>query len=84
MSDAIFRAIWPITDERMTVADLIREALPEVPLLAGQAGARLIDGGQFITADSRRVPGSGRVTPRVLIYQARAERIEPRAYRKAS
>lgn len=78
-----FRAIWPITDETLTVAELARIALPEIAMLAAQAGARVLDGGEFRTADSRRVPGSGRVTPRVLIYEARAERIDRRSYRKA-
>ena len=79
-----FRAIWPITDETRGYATLCKEAESELPLLIGQARARLTAPGRFSIAPSDRVPGSGRTTPAVLIYEAPAVAIAPRGYWKAA
>ncbi len=76
----IFRAIWPITDTGAHWADLIMYAKDEVPMLAAQAHARLTGAGRFSIADSRFVPGSGRVSDHVLIYEAPAKTAPRRAY----
>lgn len=79
----IFRAVWPIVDERMTFADICREAERDLPLLIAQAHAKLTNPGRFSIAPSDRVPGSGRVTESCLVFEAAAERAPIRAYRKA-
>ena len=80
-----FRAIWPITDEAVTYADLCRQATAELPLLLGQARARLTNPGRFSIAPANRVPGSGRVTESVLVFEAPAIPLTARDYhRKAS
>lgn len=76
-----FRAIWPITDHRVSWFELCKAAREEVPILAGQASARIVGPGRFSIADSRNIPGSGRITENVLIYEAPARAIDRRAYR---
>lgn len=80
----VFRAVWPITDESMPYADLCRTAEDDLPLLIAQAKARLLRRGRFSIAPSASVPGSGRVTESVLIYEAPAVRAPIRDYRKAA
>lgn len=75
-----FRAFWPILDDSMTFPELCAEALPTVPLLAAQARARIVDGGRFSAVDSRRIPGAGRCSARVLVYEARAVPMAKRPY----
>lgn len=79
----IFRAIWPITDERQSYANLCREAESDLPLLIAQAKARLTAHGRFSVAPSSQVAGSGRITESVLIYEAPAMRAPIREYRRA-
>lgn len=79
----IFRAVWPIVDERMSFADLCREGESDLPMLIAQAHARVTKPGRFSIAPSDRVPGSGRVTASCLVFEAAAERAPIRAYRKA-
>lgn len=67
-----FRAVWPIVDETVPFPDLLREASAEISTLATQAGARLTRPGRFLIAPSDLVPGSGRVTAWVLVYDAPA------------
>ncbi|GAW54709.1 hypothetical protein [Nocardioides sp. PD653] len=73
-----FRAIWPITNERLPFIALCAQARHDIPLLLGQAHARPVGGGRWTLAESVHVPGSGRVTPWVLIYECPAHRVPVR------
>lgn len=68
----IFRAVWPILDDGTTYRDLVRAAKAEVPLLAAQAHAKLTGPGRFSIADAIDVPGCGRTTDAVLVFEAPA------------
>lgn len=80
----VFRAVWPIVDERLSFADLCREAESGLPTLISQARARLLRPGRFSIAPSEKVPGSGRVTESCLIYEAPAAPATPRPYRRTA
>lgn len=80
----IFRAIWPITDEDQSYANLCRQATDDLPLLIGQAKARLTAQGRFSVAASINVPGSGRTTESVLVYEAPAVALARRSYWRES
>lgn len=69
-----FQAIWPILDQRLTYDQLIDEAAHDLPTLVAQAHARITDwrAGRWSIARSVDVPGSGRITPTVLLYEAPA------------
>ena len=67
-----FRAIWPITNERLPFTALCAQAAHDVPLLAAQAHARITGPGRWTAALSTDVPGSGRITEWVLLYEAPA------------
>ena len=54
----IFRAIWPIADETVGYATLCRQAADDLPILVGQASARLTRPGRFSIAPAVDVPGS--------------------------
>jgi hypothetical protein len=71
---SIFRAFWPIVDQRVPYDALIREAEAELPELTIRAHARItnLGAGRWSIERSSRVPGSGRVTPTVLMYEAPA------------
>jgi hypothetical protein len=84
MSGLVFRAVWPIVDERVPLPHLEAQAEADLPLLLGQVHARLLERGVFKVADSRTVPGSGRVTPRVLVYEAPAKPMRARPYHHAA
>lgn len=75
-----FKAIWPITDQTQSLDELIAVATPEVPTLASRAHARITSRGRFTIARSIDVPGSGRATPTVLVYEARAVEMPARRY----
>lgn len=77
----IFRAIWPITDERTPYAELCHGAQADLMLLLAQAHARVTGPGRFSIAPSVYVPGSGRVTESVLVWEAPAISVPLRAYR---
>lgn len=79
----IFRACWPILEDGTPYRDLVRTAKTEIPVLVGQAHARLTGAGRFSIAESVDVPGSGRTTPTVLVYEAPATAITRRDYWKA-
>lgn len=81
MSGFMLRCIWPILDERMPYRELVRAAKGDVPGLATQAHARLAAPGRFSIAESVDVPGSGRTTATVLVFEAPAVRAPARAYR---
>lgn len=68
------RLLWPIVDQRIPYDQLIAEAEEDVERLAIQAHARVTDyaAGRWSIERSAKVPGSGRITPTVLIYEAPA------------
>lgn len=78
----MFRAIWPITDPDATWSSLVETASTEVPLLAARAHARITGAGRFTIADSRLVPGSGRTTKHVLMFEAPAVMRKRREYHR--
>ena len=81
---ATFRAIWPIIDESVPYADLIEQASDDLSVLVRQSRAELTGPGRFSIAASASVPGSGRVTESVMIYEAPARQVAARAYRRAA
>ena len=80
----IARFLWPITDDTAPFVSLVKLALDEVPALAMRSHAKLTGPGRFHVARSVDTPGSGRITDWVLIYEAPAEPLPARAYRKAA
>lgn len=74
------RLIWPILDESLTLGQLIAEAAPEVPMLISRAHAVAAGVGRFYTAHSWEVPGSGRVSNLVLVFEAPATAAPSRPY----
>ena len=79
-----FRAFWPITDQRIGWDELLRAASMDLPLLAAQAQCRIAGDGAFRIARSVDVPGSGRITPTVLVFEAPARQLRPRAYHRSA
>lgn len=79
-----FRAIWPIVDTAVDYQHLIREACEDLPTLAARAHAEITGRGRFSIAPSARVPGSGRVTESVLLYEAPAVEVGRRDYWKVA
>lgn len=81
-----FRAIWPIVDETTGIRDLIAAAEADLPLLLAQAHAAITDNtrGRWSIVPSVNVPGSGRITENVLMFEVPARAVPVRAYRKAS
>ncbi|UIU47020.1 hypothetical protein [Microcystis phage MinS1] len=67
-----FRAIWPITDERLPFTALCAQAWPDIPRLLRRAHATPTGHGRFTAAPSAHIPGSGRITDWVLIYECPA------------
>ena len=80
---ATARFFWPIHDQAVGWDALIAQACADLPLLAAQAHVRLVAPGAFRIARSVDVPGSGRITPTVLIYEAPARPLKARNYRRA-
>lgn len=76
----IFRCCWPILEDGTTYRDLIRLAKSELPLLIAQAHAALTAPGRFSIAESIDVPGCGRTTPTVLVFEAPAVEVSRRNY----
>lgn len=74
---SIFRAFWPITDTSMPMQRLIDQARPDLPWLTAQAHAVITGRGKWTIELSANVPGSGRVTETVLLFNAPA--VEGRA-----
>lgn len=68
----LFRALWPITDMTTPLGDLIDTATRDLPMVAARAHAEVQAGGRWLVAASAKVPGSGRVTENVLLYEAPA------------
>lgn len=75
-----FMAIWPIVDESVEYHRLCREAADDLPQVLARTRAQVVGPGRFSIAPSVSVPGSGRVTPTVLVYEAPAVPVRPRAY----
>lgn len=75
-----FRAIWPITNERLPFTALVAQAAHDLPLLAVQAHARVTGPGRWSAALSTDIPGSGRITQWVLLYEAPAIRTPRRTH----
>lgn len=75
-----FLARWPILDPARTIASLRDEAACELDQLVSRAHARLVGPGRWAIADSARVPGSGGITPTVLVFTAPAIEAERRPY----
>lgn len=67
-----FRAVWPITNERLPFTALVAQARLEVPFLVAQAHAHLTGPGRYSFALSTETPGSGRITTWCLLYEAPA------------
>lgn len=82
----IFRCFWPITDDKLGMGELIKQATPDVPMLLARAHAAIgpNSSGRWSIAPSASIPGSGRTTDYVLLFEAPARRVPTRAYRKAS
>ena len=81
----IFRAIWPIYDDQpshVTYAQLVREATEELPALLVRHHARATGRGVFTIAASVDIPGSGRVTESVLVWEGPVVAAEPRLYQQ--
>lgn len=66
----VFRAFWPILDMATPLEELLAAANRELPLVAARAHAEVRHDGRWSIAPSVRVPGSGRVTENVLLYEA--------------
>lgn len=79
-----FRAIWPITDRRLSDRELADQAIKDVPGIALQARATITGRGQFRIAPSADVPGSGGATKYCLIYEAPAVPMAWRSYWRQS
>ena len=81
----LFRALWPITNPRLPLARLIEEAREDLPRVERQAAAYAHPGaGRWRVARSSDIPGSGRVTETVLIFEAPAWPLRARAYHRRS
>ena len=80
----IFRALWPILDDAPSAAgyaQLLAEARADLPAILARHSARATGPGVFHVAASVDVPGSGRVTESVLIWEGPVVAAEPRVYR---
>lgn len=81
MNSHTVRCMWPIlpgTGHDLSV--LISEAEQELAWVLNQAGAVVTGPGRWSTARSDQVPGSGRVTPLVLLFEAPARPKTRRTY----
>lgn len=67
-----FRAFWPVIDPEIPLHHLVASAMDDLPWLTAQAHAVLTGPGRWQIEESWKVPGSGRVTPLVLLYEAPA------------
>jgi hypothetical protein len=80
MSSYVFRAIWPVVDPTVPLRHLVAEAAADVPNVALRSRAEITGPGTWSMAPSEAVPGSGRVTDTVLIFEAPAVPMPRRAY----
>jgi len=78
-----FRAVWPIvegTGTATTNAELIAQAIGDLPNVAHRHGATIIGAPRACIADGRRVPGSGGAR-HVIVIEAPAVEAPSRSYR---
>ena len=54
-----FRALWPITDPSMTLAELANEALPDLEAITHRSRVQAIGRPRWCIRPGRDVPGSG-------------------------
>lgn len=77
----VVRCMWPILPGTgIDFTDLVAEAEQELPWVLNTAGALVTGPGRWSTAKSSDVPGSGRVTPLVLLFEAPAKPKPRRSY----
>jgi hypothetical protein len=78
-----FRAVWPIilgNGIAETDAELIAQAIGDLPHVAHRHQARIVGPPRACIADGRRVPGSGGA-PQVVVIEAPAVAVNNRGYR---
>lgn len=80
----IFRATWPITDPTVGFLELLEMARQDLPALLTQAHARRTGLGRYTVAHSIDIPGSGRTTEWVLLFQCPATRTDARPYHRTA
>lgn len=79
----VFRAVWPIVDGNGTAetdAELIAQAIGDLPNVAHRHNARIVGAPRACIADGRRVPGSGGAH-QVVVIEAPATAATTRPYR---
>lgn len=79
----MFRAVWPIVEGGGTAetdAELVAQAIGDLPTVAHRHQARIVGPPRACIADGRRVPGSGGAL-QVVIVEAPAVAANSRAYR---
>lgn len=54
----IFQAVWPIVDQTMPFADLVKEAEADLHAVAARHGAAITGKARFEVVDGRTQPGS--------------------------
>ncbi|NWL13278.1 hypothetical protein DM793_18600 [Paenarthrobacter nitroguajacolicus] len=77
-----FRAVWPVIEGEgtaTTVAQLIRQAIDDLPNVANRHGAKIIGTARGGVHDGRRVPGSGGAR-HVVVVEAPAVPTPTRSY----
>ncbi len=80
----VFRAIWPIADEAVPYAELCAEATADLPWLVQTARVFITTEGRFSVAPACDVPGSGRVTGSVLVWEAQARPAPRTRYQRSA
>lgn len=78
-----FRAVWPIVEGSGTAetdAELVAQAIGDLPTVAHRHQARIVGAPRACIADGRRVPGSGGAL-QVVVIEAPAVAANSRAYR---
>lgn len=78
-----FRAVWPIIEGAGTAetdAELVAQAIGDLPTVAHRHQARIVGPPRACIADGRRVPGSGGAH-QVVVIEAPAVTTNSRAYR---
>lgn len=76
----VFRAVWPVVSTGHPIADLLDEALEDLPNVARRHNAVIVGKAQAGLMDGRRVPGSGGAA-QVLVIEAPAIHKPARSYR---
>ncbi|MFH5879780.1 hypothetical protein [Arthrobacter sp. NA-172] len=78
-----FRAVWPIVNGTGTAgsdAELIMQAIGDLPNVAHRHNATIVGPSRSCIADGRRVPGSGGAL-QVVVIEAPAVQAKSRGYR---